>query len=754
MANYDFSTINDKEFEELVNALISRRDSVNVESYKPGRDKGIDGRTVDKNGNVTIIQSKHWLKSGINALIRELKNNEVKKVKLLNPSKYILATSLPLSHQNKEELKLAFSPYIIDISDVLGSEDVNFLLQNNEDIELRYYNLWINSTSIITRMLNNATHVRSNQKLNNIIENNNVYVKTQAHTSSEEMLERNNIILITGTAGIGKTTLAEQLCKIYSSRDYSFYYIVNGVNEIDSIYNETEKQVYFYDDFLGSNYLKIIENKEDVMLTHLIERIRGDSTKKLILTTRTNILNQSSLLTELFERVKLPNYKIEVKVDTLSRIEKAKILYNHIWFGNLNELRVEELTKDERYFKVIDHVGFNPRLIQFITDTTRVEHVSSGRYWDYVLNTLSNPRDIWKHVLDNQTNSLCNHLTVGLVLSGGEMRHKEMNSFFYNLIGTSLHSDTNESLEDSIRLLTGSLVNVNIGDNNSVSYKLFNPSISDFIFSVHSNNWKYLSSIVTLLKSSRALKTLIALKLNNIISVNVYDKCIESISSINHDDLELTSFHLVLSSQIIKNAKSGINDNYRNYLTYISSIIFNYDYVSSNLLVVILGLIKFDIIKKTNENLHEFVEDILTESFNDTYFIELSHLLEKIGVLNDDNYEKLTENIHHYYDKVTLTDIIIDSDVYRDFYNFESIYNDSYHKVIEILDEDLSELKCPVDDEVHDLVFDLSRNCDLEAIIEYNVERSDYEPRGYQDANYSLMVESSDYIRSYYRNKN
>ena len=80
MTDYDFNNLNDKEFEVLANDLVSKKEEAVVDRYKPGKDGGVDGRFFTINGEEVIIQSKHWIKSGISALIRHLKKNELPKV--------------------------------------------------------------------------------------------------------------------------------------------------------------------------------------------------------------------------------------------------------------------------------------------------------------------------------------------------------------------------------------------------------------------------------------------------------------------------------------------------------------------------------------------------------------------------------------------------------------------------------------------------------------------------------------------------
>ena len=111
MANYDFSTLNDRDLEELTRDLLSKKLNVNFQSFKPGPDKGIDLRYSTINDeNEIVVQVKHYLSSGISKLKQDLKNNEISKLASLNPKHYIFCTSLPLSPQDKQDIKSAVFP--------------------------------------------------------------------------------------------------------------------------------------------------------------------------------------------------------------------------------------------------------------------------------------------------------------------------------------------------------------------------------------------------------------------------------------------------------------------------------------------------------------------------------------------------------------------------------------------------------------------------------------------------------------------
>lgn len=160
MSDYDFSALNYEEFESLCVDLISKEKNKRFERFKTGKDCGIDGRFCNDDGTQEVIQCKHYFKTGFKGLISSLKKknnkgiNEIDKVKILNPFKYIFATSIQLSANNKKEIKELFSPYIKSESDIFGQEDLNQILGNNSEIEKQYFNLWLKSTKALEKFIN------------------------------------------------------------------------------------------------------------------------------------------------------------------------------------------------------------------------------------------------------------------------------------------------------------------------------------------------------------------------------------------------------------------------------------------------------------------------------------------------------------------------------------------------------------------------------------------------------------------------
>ena len=113
MSNYTFSTLNDKDLEELALDLLNAQLNLDLQSFKVGIDGGVDLRySTPINDNSIVVQEKHYLKSGYSKLKSDLKNKELKKVKKLNPDRYIIVTSIELSKIQKDDLKVIFFPFI------------------------------------------------------------------------------------------------------------------------------------------------------------------------------------------------------------------------------------------------------------------------------------------------------------------------------------------------------------------------------------------------------------------------------------------------------------------------------------------------------------------------------------------------------------------------------------------------------------------------------------------------------------------
>ena len=532
MIDYDFSTLNDKEFENLSIDLISKDKNKRFERFKAGKDCGIDGRFYHDDDSQEIIQCKHYLKTGFSGLITSLnkKNNginELDKVKKLNPAKYIFVTSLPLSAENKKTIKDLFDPYIKNDNDIYGQENLNQILGNHPDIEKRHYKLWLSSTVVLDRIINNAIESRSEFLLEDIKEKSKYYAVTENHQKAIDKLEESHIIIIAGEPGIGKTTLAEHLALWYIEQGFKFYDIENSINEAESIFKKDEKQIFYFDDFLGANYLNAIEDKKDSHIVKFMDRIKKDKTKRFILTSRTNIFNQGLALSDTFKSKNIVNEEFIIKIESLKDINKAYILYNHIWHSNLDEEFIDEIYIDKRYNQIINHKNFNPRLIEFITDIKKIQlgKIEAKNYWEYILDKLNNPQDIWKNTFDKQSDEFNRILVMLTVFNGNKITEDKLIDSYYKYIelsGLTSSSHTSKEFESIIGEVVKYFLNRNQTYSKKIEYSLFNPSIADFVLNRYKNNLTILKNIYKSLETDKALVALFGLNKNDFIKNEDY----------------------------------------------------------------------------------------------------------------------------------------------------------------------------------------------------------------------------------------
>lgn len=552
MRTYDFRSLNDKDFEMLACDLLSREHGTRFERFKQGKDGGIDGRYFSSTGEPVVLQCKHWARSGVHALINSLKSTELAKVKKLSPSRYLLATSLELSPANKESIKKVMIPFITSEADIFGAEDLNDLIAKHGDIERNHYKLWLSGTNVLETILHNAILGRSSFVAQEIVAKSSKYVQTEIHASAARKLEEQHVVIITGEPGVGKTTLAEQLCLEYVRNEFQLVVIADEINEAEAVFSPEKPQIFYFDDFLGRNYLSALNRHEDTHIVNFIKRVTKDGTKRFVLTSRTNVLNQGKRLSDAFGISKLDKNELEVRVTALRETEKARLLYNHIWFSDLTIEYVEQILEGKRYREIITHQNFNPRLVSFVTDARRLEGISPHRYWEYIREKLDNPADVWAHTYESQLDSFSRLIVLIVVLNGGDIHESDLLDAYYRALRHPIAAAYTgvEDFHMNIRTLTGSLLNRN-NLKGVISITLFNPSVADYVINRIKGDAYLVESIISLISSEEAISNLEALAHEAVWGRAEIQKCLSHLAKQQLNDLSnyLTArYKLVLAS--------------------------------------------------------------------------------------------------------------------------------------------------------------------------------------------------------------
>lgn len=400
--NVDYSRLSPTDFQELIADIFDSIWKTNVpsETFSDGKDGGIDVRkSTLKKENKVIIQAKHY--KDWDNLYKSLKQ-EIPKVKKNNPEKYIVATSFDLTKTQKDTIFDLFSPYIKKKSDIWWRKELNRYLQRNEKILKNHMKLWLDSDTILNCILQKGNSIKSNTLKLDIESKIKVYVKGKNFNKLLKILSTNEYCVISGKPWIWKTTLAEMVAYYLMHHGYQLIKITNDIEEAYDLLTEddTSKQLFYYDDFLWSNFLEQFLNSknEDVDIIDFIKTVSRFKHKKLIFTTREYILNQAFKKYSKFQEFWFDNQKFVIEVTDYSQGDKVKILYNLMYHSNLDKNIILDVISKELYYNLIwrnkreashkiFNTRFNPKIVSLLLSSDRLKKERFDN-WEAFINKL------------------------------------------------------------------------------------------------------------------------------------------------------------------------------------------------------------------------------------------------------------------------------------------------------------------------------------------------------------------------------
>lgn len=484
MQNYDLSVLSPIEFENLIFDLLENEWETRIERFKPGKDSGIDGRCACSNGH-QIIQCKHFINSNFNQLINTLKQ-ESSKVLRENPASYVLVTSLGITPLNKTKIQEVFSPFVINEENIFGRDDIINLLLKHPDIAKRYYKLWIASTDILDHFIHKGSYIASEFESQTMTDDARFYAVTSCHEQAYEKLKKNFVVIISGIAGVGKSTLARQLCLQSIAEGFEFVLVRQDIREAYDVFDESKKQIFYFDDFLGSNYLLAIEGNQDSDIVRFLRMVR-QAKSRFVLTSRTNILNQAKSLSDKLESKEISKPEYVVEIDKLSEYDRSLIFYAILRKSKIPNKYFQVFTDKGFFERIIDHRSYNPRLLEMITnvDSLQASDVSTEKYKDWIFELLTHPKIVWSNPFTAQLDDLNRLIVCLVVLYGGEKipesRLSELYETFQSKFSVTKIGNQSDDFYVKVKPLCNFFLKREITRDGSVYYSVFNPSVADYV---------------------------------------------------------------------------------------------------------------------------------------------------------------------------------------------------------------------------------------------------------------------------------
>lgn len=434
MPDYDFKQLSPYDFENLSRDLLQADEGLRLESFKTGRDGGIDFRFAHGSSK-SIVQCKHYATTGFAGLLRELRKEALKVIALV-PDRYILVTSVALSLANKERIKLLFGD-VLATSDILGRDDLNNMLGLHPAVERAHFKLWLTSRPVLDRVFHNAAVTQSEFEVEKVYEQIRRYVSSAAFPRALTILQRDHVVIISGQPGVGKTTLAKMLLYQHLEAGFEPVSMLTDFKAGRDLYQTGKKQVFYFDDFLGSTFLGDIgpsfTHNEDRVILEFLELVRRSPTARLIMTTREHILSQAIGISEKLGQSAIIDHRCVLAIEDYTFRQRAAILYNHLYFSDLPPEYRQSLIEDDFYLEVVRHEKFNPRLIEWLSTYRRVRNVTASTFRQFVRELLHDPSEIWLHAYERQISEAGRTLLLALYSLQGKAPGNMLRSAFTGL---------------------------------------------------------------------------------------------------------------------------------------------------------------------------------------------------------------------------------------------------------------------------------------------------------------------------------
>lgn len=495
------------EFESFANKLVGILTNKKIQDLPEGPDGGIDG--LDDSVNPTIIVQAKRFRSfrstteNCNKILVEIdKINELVATNNWPNVEYYIVTSGELTITGITKIRKKAGGLFKHGDDNVISKTRLKELRDDERIQTLLEEFHLRPDDIVKQLSDRVDQVISIQTQNFLSSVNlQFFVPTHVFAEAYGTLIDNQVVLIHGLPGVGKTTSSVFLVKmLYSKLNQEYGDDITSVLECDigeardvkrryqaDFDGSNKRLIVIFDDFLGRSELTT-DDVQRSAITDLIGIAQYTKQLYLILNTRSQILNEAKVEDLLFSEFvdKLSKRRIQLSVDMtdITNIERAsmtRLAFERAYHEAVGAEKsiladgYESIRIRDNYTQIIGHRNFNPRLIELITNHFG-EQSSQITLSDYALQSLDQPTRLYDELFYKLTTDQRRYLFLATSFGENQLGFKD-----FQIALCELDFNIDADFQQLKRQLIGAWLQSKSTDAVHEYLDFINPSVYDYL---------------------------------------------------------------------------------------------------------------------------------------------------------------------------------------------------------------------------------------------------------------------------------